>query len=254
MKEHRATKSVPSEPAGESAPARIGYYSAVLTAIFTFAALVLGLFAVPISGANCPSDCVNYPYVDTAAQYPRDFLWMPFAMLAVLCCLVLAVCIHRWTDPIRRTQSQVGLILMTISSAVLVVDYYLQFSVVPMSLRSSEFEGLALLIQYNPHGVFLSLEELGYILMSISFVFIGAALPRRSRLEKAARWTYFVGFALSALALVAFMVSYGVERQDRFEVTILAIDWLVLIANGIMLSLVFRRHIREQALDPVAGS
>jgi len=26
-----------------------------------------------------PWNCVEYPYLDTLAQYPRDFLWMPLA-------------------------------------------------------------------------------------------------------------------------------------------------------------------------------
>lgn len=30
--------------------------------------------AIPISAANCPADCVGYPYLDTVPQYPRDFL------------------------------------------------------------------------------------------------------------------------------------------------------------------------------------
>ncbi len=229
---------------------RVGLCSAVTTAVVTAAALTLALFAIPISGAYCPGDCATYPYLDTLVQYPRDFVWMPVAMLAVLSYLVLATSVHRWTENPRKAFSQVGLVLATISAAILVMDYYLQFSVVPMSLRDSETEGLALLIQYNPHGVFVALEELGYMVMSLSFLFIGAALPCRNRLEKAARWTFLVGFGLSLLSLLAFSIGYGMERLDRFEVAILSIDWLVLIANGIILSLVFRRSLRAPTLEP----
>lgn len=223
---------------------RIGLCSAVTTAVATAAALTLALFAIPISGANCPGDCATYPYLDTLAQYPRDFVWMLVAMIAVLSYLVLAISLHRWTEGPRRAFSEIGLVLAAISAAILVTDYYLQFSVVPMSLRASETEGLALLIQYNPHGVFLALEELGYLLMSLSFLFIGAGLPRRNRLENAARWVFLVGFGLSLLSLLASSSRYGMERLDRFEVAILSIDWMVLMVNGILLSLVFHRSLR----------
>jgi len=46
-----------------------------------------------------------------------------------------------------------------------------------MSLMNSETEGLAALIQYNPHGVFLALEELGYMIMSLPFLFMALGLP-----------------------------------------------------------------------------
>jgi len=42
-----------------------------------------------------------------------------------------------------------------------------------------------MMIQYNPHGVFLALEELGYLLMSLSFLFMAPVFAGRSRLESA---------------------------------------------------------------------
>ncbi len=229
---------------------RLGLWSAVATAVASGAALALALFAIPISGAYCPHGCVTYPYLDTLARYPRDFAWMPLAMLAVLGYLVLASSLHGWTEGSRRALSQIGLVLAAISAAILVTDYYLQLSVVPTSLRNAETDGLALLIQYNPQGIFIALEELGYMAMSVSFLFFAAALPRGSRLEKAARWTFLVGFGLSLLSVVIFGMAYGMERQDRLEVAILSIDWLVWIVNGIMLSLVFRGASRERASAP----
>ena len=59
---------------------RFGYYSAILTTIITIVTFGFAMAAIPISGANCPGDCVEYPYLDTLAQFPRDFLWMPFAI------------------------------------------------------------------------------------------------------------------------------------------------------------------------------
>ncbi len=32
-----------------------------------------------------------------------------------------------------------------------------------------EKEGISLLTQFNPHGIFIALKEVGYLLMSLSF-------------------------------------------------------------------------------------
>jgi predicted Co/Zn/Cd cation transporter (cation efflux family) len=55
------------------------------------------------------------------------------------------------------------------------------------------------------------------------------------------RWIFSSGFVLAVIALVVFSAIYGLDRQDRFEVTIISIDWLVLIINGVLLSMVFKK-------------
>jgi hypothetical protein len=49
-----------------------------------------------------------------------------------------------------------------------------------------------------------------------------------------------IGF-YAALALALF----GIERQDRFEVIAISINWLVLIINGILLSVFFKRRFQR---------
>jgi hypothetical protein len=67
---------------------------------------------------------------------------------------------------------------------------------------------LAPLTQYNPHGVFIALEE--------------------------------AGFALVTVAVVALSAAYGVDVEYRFEVAAIAIDWTVLIASGTLLAFHYR--------------
>jgi hypothetical protein len=205
----------------------------------------MAITAVPISGANCPSDCVDYPYLNTFAQYPKDFIWMVPAMLLVLGFVALMVSLHATASPRKGVFSQIALSFALIAAGILLTDYYLQFSVVPASLMNSETEGLPLLIQYNPHGVFLALEELGYLVMSLSFLFAAIAIGGRSRLESTIRWIFIVGFVLVLLSLVAVSLTYGLDRLDRFEVLAISVDWLVLIGNGILLSIMFRRQVRD---------
>ena len=223
---------------------RFGYYSAILTTVITIVTFGFAMIAIPISGANCPGDCVEYPYLDTASQFPRDFLWMPLAIVLVLAYVMLMVAIHFYAPGQKRIFSQVGLSFALIAAAILVSDYYIQFSVIPMSLMNSETEGLALLIQYNPHGVFLALEEVGYLVMSLSFLFMAPVFANRSRLESAVRWIFIIAFILVIVSLVVISINYGLERQDRFEVVVLSINWLVLITSGILLSIVFRKQMK----------
>jgi len=171
---------------------------------------------------------------------------MYLAMFMILAYLVLMTALHYNTAPSRKIFSHIGVSLALIASAVLLVDYFLQVAVVPVSLMNAETEGLPLLIQYNSHGVFLVLEELGYLVMSFSFLFVGFAFSSRTRLEAAVKWIFLVSFGLVVISLAAISLNYGLERLDRFEVLIISIDWLVLIVNGILLSIVFRRQLEER--------
>ena len=49
----------------------VGFYAAILTAVVTLVTFVLALTAIPISGPNCLSDCIEYPYLDTVAQFSK---------------------------------------------------------------------------------------------------------------------------------------------------------------------------------------
>jgi hypothetical protein len=228
---------------------RVGFYSAILMAVITVITFGFAMTAIPISGANCPGDCVVYPYLDTASQYPRDFLWMVPAILLVLTYVALMVSIHACAAPENRIFSQIGVSFGVVSAVVLLSVYYIQFVVVPVSLMNGETEGLPILIQYNSHGVFIALEELGYLVMSLSFLFVAPVFARRSRLESAVRWVFVSGFVLPIASLIVISIIYGLEKLDRFEVFALSIDWLVLIINGILLSVVFSRQMKAGKAD-----
>jgi hypothetical protein len=245
MAEATTSATTPDTPSPSAS--LTGLYSAALTAVLGVITFALALIAVPISGANCPADCVDYPYLDTVSQYPRDFAWMLPAMLLVLSFVVLVASIHSYVRTQRKIFSLIALSFACIAAVILLSDYYVQLSVVPMSLRNAETEGLALLIQYNSHGIFLVLEELGYLVTSLSFLFLGLALSGASRLESVVRWIFIAGFPLVMLALLVVSIGYGLERLDRFEVMAITIDWVILIVNGILLAILFRRHRTQQA-------
>ena len=97
---------------------KVGFYSALLTTMITLITLGLGMIAIPISGANCPADCMEYPYLDTVSQYPRDYLWMYAAIFMLLAYLALMASIHHYADRQKAVFSQIGLSLATIAAPV----------------------------------------------------------------------------------------------------------------------------------------
>jgi hypothetical protein len=224
----------------------VGFYSAILTTVMTVVTFGFAMMAIPISGSNCPANCITYPYLDTAAQFPRDYLWMPLAIVLTLFYGMLMVSIHYFAPQQRKILSQMGLFFALMTAVTLAAAYFVQFSVVPISLMSGETEGITLLTQYNPHGVFIALEELGYLLMALSFLFMAFVFANKNRLETAVRWVFIAGFGLVILSLVVISFIYGLDRLDRFEVIAISVDWFVLIINGILLSIMFRRQLQAK--------
>jgi hypothetical protein len=225
---------------------RVGLYSSILTVILTIVTFGFAITAIPISGANCREGCIEYPYLNTVMQFPKDYMWMIPAIVLMFIYLIWMISMHAYAAQPRKIFAQIGVSFALMSALILISDYFIQFSIVPISLMSGETEGITLLTQYNAHGIFIVLEELGYLLMSLSFVFITPVFSNNNRLENSVRWVFIGGFILAFVALAIFSAIYGLDRQDRFEVTIISIDWLVLIINGILLSRVFKKQLREE--------
>lgn len=64
-----------------------------------------------------------------------------------------------------------------------------------------------------------------------------------TRLERAIRWIFLLGFLLAMVSLAGISLAYGINREYRWEVAVISIDWLVLISAGALLSLAFKRRI-----------
>ncbi len=91
-------------------------------------------------------------------------------------------------------------------------------------------------------SVFIALEELGYLVMSLSFLLMGPVFLGKGRLESAVGWVFVIGCTIAFAALIVILFVYGLERLDRFEVVVISTAWLVLLINGILLSILFRRQ------------
>ena len=212
--------------------ARLGFWSAILTATFAAAFLGMGLFG------SSYTEGINYPYVLTAIR-PIDYaVWYPACFLA-LSVVVLTICIHRKAAPDKKIFSQIALSFVLIYAGLTVSDFFVQWTVVLPSIASGETAQLSLFSIYNPHGIPIAIESLGYLLLDSALLFLVPVLSGRNRLERSLRWLFVAGFAL---VIGAFCVlSLAGDSIVVFEVVAVTINVVILITAGASLSLRFRR-------------
>jgi hypothetical protein len=178
------------------------------------------------------------PYTAAGQFIPGDYLWLIPGLLLAPIFVGLIASIHAYAAEMNKTFSRVALSFAVIYAVIISVNYFVQFTVVVPSLQSGESQDLSLFTQYNPHGFFIALEVLAYLMMSASLL---AAAPAFAggKVELAIRWLFTLSFILAAGAFAGFWL----VKHDlvAVEVTVLMINWVALIAGGALLSIVFRR-------------
>lgn len=227
-----------SEQVSNAGTIRFGFWAAMLTAVITAIFAVVAIATPARSGPFCGNACVPPPYVDVAQFIPGDYLWLIPGILLAPIFVALMACIHSYSDERNRTFSRIGLSFGVIYAVVITVNYFVQFTVVMPSLQSGETQNLSLFTQYNPHGFFIALEVLAYVSLSAALL---AAAPvfGGGRLALTIRWLFALSFALA----IAAFVGLWLVKHDLVdvEVTVLVIDWLVLIVGGALMSRLFWR-------------
>lgn len=232
---------------------RLGFWTAIFTAIASAAALGIAVTTAPArSGPFCLVDfvgsCVTYPYTDVAGFVPTEYIWMYPAFLMALLFVVLVVCIHHYTAKDKKIFSQIALSFVMISATVHAINYFVQLAVVQPSLLKGEIDGLTLFSQYNPHGIFIALEDVGYLMVGIAFLFLAAVFNRRRKLDRAIRLTFITSSLLAIGSLILLALLYGRNLEYRYEVVAILVDWITLIVSSTLLSLFFRRAWQESKI------
>ncbi len=217
---------------------RLGFWVAVLAVVVATAFAAIAIPTPARSGPFCVTGCVAYPYVDVARFIPGDYWWLVPGILLAPTFVVLMACIHAYATEARKTYSRIGLSFALVYAVVILVDYFLQLAVVAPSLQAGETDGLSLFTQYDPHGLFIALEALGYAMLTIALLF-AAPVFIGGRVERVIRGLFSLSFVLAVVAFVG-LVLLGHDLV-AFEVTVLLITWIVLIPSGVLLGVVFRR-------------
>lgn len=221
-----------------------GFYIALVTAIFTTATFTIAIMTPPLSGPWCTGNCYEYPYTDITSRFPRDYIWMYPAMLVSALFVMLVACIHHYASENKKIYTRIGLSFAIISAAILILNYFIQVSVIQPSLINGETEGISLFSQYNPHGIFIASEEIGFFLMTVALFSLFPAFSRGRSLSGALRTIFITGFTLAVFFLIFISGKYGLKREYLFEIAIISIVWLELIVSSILICLYFRKMHR----------
>lgn len=234
-----------SEQVAQFKAACLGSRVAILLAVFTATAFLIGVLTPPRSGPFCTGACIAYPYSNAAQFVPRDFIWMLPGILLAPLFVVLDACMHTCAQKGVKHLTLLSLCFASISAAILMLDYFIELEVVQPSLLHAETDGVTLLTQYNPHGIFIALENLGYLSLSAAFLFAGAAFPLERGIPAALRCVFAAAAMLSFAAFAAMSLAYRAEIGYRFEITVITIDWTTLIVSSVLLAVHFRRLARK---------
>lgn len=224
---------------------KLGYLFAQLTAIIATITFGIALFTPPISGPLA-QEPIQYPFTEILSRFPRDYIWMYPAMLLMLLFIVFIIFVFYEATGIQKVFAHIGLIFAVSSAIILFMDYFIQVSVVQPSLLNGETEGIALLTQFNPHGLFVVIEEIGYILMSASFLLLSPVFSEKTKIDKAIRLTLLGDFILSLFSFIVISIIFGINREYLFEVAVITINFLALIVFAFLVGVRFRKHIPKE--------
>lgn len=216
-------------------------------ALASLAALgfLMGIATPPRSAPFCVANCTIYPYADAGRFFPRDYLWMAPGILLTPLFLVAVGCVYMCVPPPRKAWALIAALFSVVATALVTLDYFAQVLVIQPSLEHHEMDGVALFTQYNPRGLFIAMEDLGYLFLAVAFGLLAAALPVTVRPARALKWTLGIAALLAAVACVGLGARFGVEMGLPLELALITADWIALVVAGVLLSVWFRRA--EQA-------
>jgi hypothetical protein len=159
------------------------------------------------------------------------------AILLMVVYIVFMICMDEHTASEKKIFSRIAFAFACLSAGILSIDYFVQLTVIQPSLIHAEYDAIGILTQYNPHGIFIALEELGYVFMSISFLFMAPVFSGTGRIIKTLRIISVSGFLLTALSFTLISLIYGVNREYYFEIAVISIDYIILILFGILIGI-----------------
>lgn len=141
----RQTDEATPEPTGNTAARgsaiQLGFWVAILTVFVAAVFAAVGIATPARSAPFCQSACVAYPYVDVARFIPGDYLWLVPGFLLAPIFVVLVACIHAYAAEGKKIFSRIGLSFAVAYAVVIMVNYFVEFTVVTPSLQSGETQG-----------------------------------------------------------------------------------------------------------------
>jgi hypothetical protein len=220
--------------------AKFGRYISIITTLLTLITFGIAIGTPPLSGPFCTGSCFEYPFSDIASRFPRDYYWMFPAIILSFSYLIMMITIYQTAPGNKKLFGLIGVSFAIMASLILIADYFIQVSVIQPSVLAGETDGISLLTQFNPHGIFIVLEEIGFLFMIFSFFVLFPIFNGTNSLEKGIKWIVTIGFLLAVVSLIMVSIMHGIHREYRFEIIIISITWLELILISFLISRYFK--------------
>lgn len=112
--------------------------------------------------------------------------------------------------------------------------------------------------RYNPNGVFLAVEGLDYLLMSLTRVSLAPVFTHGKRAGKVLCGLRVLHFVATTVALAIVFTLLGMDHGGTFEIAVITTLWVALIVGGPLRAVVFscpdRRGCGRRACSVPPGS
>lgn len=198
---------------------QIGFYAG-LTLLFStllFGVCFFSIFFIhPIftwgSLAEYATYCSTYP------QFLKHTAQASMVLLSI-CVLLIVSCIHEVADPSKKFFSRLSISFATISTTLLSMGYFLQFTTVKWAFEHGQLEGLEHFVQFYPHSAILSIIMLGYTLfLGLSFAFLLPVIRMEAKQKLLKLGLYMnaiacllglIGFLFQIIPLILFATNIG---------------------------------------------
>ena len=207
--------------------------AAVAVAGLAALAFIAG-FLTPVPGGGiCIGSCAAYPFDDPALVrdfVPVSFYWMYPAIGMLLAQVVFTASLAVPGRAATRLPAILALALTLMGAGLLLGDYAIQLAVVAPSLLRGEGAAVAGLSLFNPHGVFVALEDVGYWTLGLAFLGVAAALGGATTAECVARYAFLAGGVLAVGALPVLIAVLGPDLGYAYEILVItAVDLALLL-------------------------
>jgi hypothetical protein len=215
-------------------------------------------FLTPVPGGGfCTGSCAAYPFDDPALVrdfVPISFYWMYPAIGMLLALVVFTASLGVPGRVATRLPAILALAVTLMGASVLVGDYAIQLAVVAPSLLHGEGAAVVALSLFNPHGVFVALEDVGYWTLGLAFLGVAATVSGASLAERIARYVFLVGGILALGALPVLIVVLGPDLGYAYEILVITVVDLALFVGGACVALGLARSAGSTARADGASS
>lgn len=228
------TNKLPEEmkqiPSARSKAIALGFWSALLTAIFTILFVISTFVFLPPAWEGIQSYSKSFNSWQLISVVP--------CMIFALTNVMLMVSLHYYIPEHQRIYSLLGIAFTVIYATIIWINAYLQLFVVRLNMLQGQLESLAILAMPNTHSVFYALEAIGYGFLSIALLFISPVFTGK----RLANWIRGLFIVVGILGI------YGVVIA-LFDKPVLIISglglWMILYPISMVLVCIFFRKARE---------